>query len=106
MPALLQVFTTLASAGDATEIGRTLVDENLAACAQVVPGLTSIYRWEGMLRHDEEVLLILKTTEATWPLLRDRLAELHPYETPELVAIPVAHASYDYLAWVRENTKQ
>ncbi len=106
MPALLQVLTTFASASDATEIGRKLVDEHLAACAQVVPGVTSIYRWEAMLRHDDEVLLVLKTTVATWPLLRDRLAELHPYATPELVAIPVAHASYDYLAWVQENTKQ
>jgi periplasmic divalent cation tolerance protein len=105
MQSLLQVLTTLASAEDASTVARTLVGEQLAACAQIVPGLTSIYMWEEMLRHDNEVLLILKTTAEVWPLLRDRLAELHPYDTPEIVAIPVSHASYDYLAWVKENTK-
>jgi periplasmic divalent cation tolerance protein len=105
MAALLQVFTTLASAEDASTIARALVSERLAACAQIVPGLTSIYMWEEMLRHDDEVLLIIKTTEDAWPALRDRLAALHPYDTPEVVAIPVTHASYDYLAWVQENTK-
>lgn len=105
MAALLQVFTTFASAEDATTIARTLVSEQLAACVQIVPGVISIYHWEEMLRHDDEVLLIIKTTEESWPLLRDRLAELHPYDTPEIVAIPVNHASYNYLAWVQENTK-
>ena len=106
MHSLVQVITTFGSPADAAEIGRTLVQEHLAACAQVLPGLTSIYMWEGMLRHDDEAMLILKTTTEAWPSLRDRLAELHPYETPEIIAIPVEHASYGYLAWVRENTKQ
>jgi periplasmic divalent cation tolerance protein len=104
MPDLVQVLTTFGSAEDATEIARTLVNEHLAACAQIIPGITSIYMWEGMLKHDDEALLLLKTTESTWPALRDRLAELHPYDTPEIIAIPVSQASYTYLAWVRENT--
>lgn len=79
-----------------------LVEEQLAACAQVLPGVESIYMWEGMLRHDNEHLLTLKTTESRWPRLRDRLAELHPYDTPQITALPVAHASYEYGAWVRE----
>jgi periplasmic divalent cation tolerance protein len=103
MTQILEVKTTFARHQDALEVARKLVAEELAACAQILPGLESIYRWEGMLRHDEEVMLLLKTTEERWPLLRDRLAALHPYDTPEIIAVPVAHASFDYLAWVREN---
>lgn len=106
MARVLEVHTTFASEGDATAVARKLVEERLAACAQVVPGVTSIFHWEGMLRHDDEVLLILKTTEEAWPALRDRLAKLHPYDTPEIIALPVEHGSYDYLAWVRENSEQ
>jgi periplasmic divalent cation tolerance protein len=105
MPALLQVQTTLASEGDAVSLGRALVSERLAACAQVVPGLTSIFVWEEMLRHENEVLLLLKTTTEAWPALRDRLAELHPYDTPEIIALPIEHACYDYATWVREGCK-
>ncbi|MCC7478677.1 divalent-cation tolerance protein CutA [bacterium] len=106
MSTLLEVHSTFASADDATEVARKLVQERLCACAQIVPGVTSIYVWEEMLRHDEEVLLILKTTEGAWPALRDRLAELHPYDTPELIALPVQSASFDYSAWVREHVKE
>jgi periplasmic divalent cation tolerance protein len=103
MTQVLEVKTTFARHQDAVEIARKLVAEELCACAQILPGLESIYRWEGMLRHDEEVMMLLKTTEERWPLLRDRLAELHPYDTPEIIAVQVVHASFDYLAWVREN---
>lgn len=105
MSALIQVQTTFASAEDATAVGRTLVSEQLAACAQVLPGVTSIYVWEEMLRHEQEALLLLKTSEATWPALRDRLSELHSYDTPEIIALPVAQASFDYATWVRDAVK-
>jgi uncharacterized protein involved in tolerance to divalent cations len=106
MSALLEVRSTFASADDATEVARKLVQERLAGCAQVIPGITSIYVWEEMLRHDSEVLLLLKTTEAAWPALRDRLAELHPYDTPEIIALPVQAASFDYASWLREQVKE
>lgn len=102
---MYEVHTTLGSFKDAETIARKLVGEQLAACVQIVPGITSVYHWEEMLRHDEEVLLLIKTSAEAWPLLRDRLAEVHPYDTPEIIAVPVEHASYDYLAWVKENTK-
>jgi periplasmic divalent cation tolerance protein len=106
MAGVLEVHTTFASEGDAIAVARALVSERLAACAQVVPGVTSIYRWEGMLRHDEEVLLLLKTTLESWPALRDRLAELHPYDTPEIIALPVEHGGFSYISWVKENTER
>jgi periplasmic divalent cation tolerance protein len=105
MPQLILVQTTFASADDAVAAGRTLVAERLAACAQVLPAITSIYTWQDMLRHENEALLLLKTTEENWTGLRDRLAQLHPYDTPEIIALPVVHGSFDYLAWVRENVK-
>jgi len=105
MTTVLQVHTTFASRDDALKVARALVTDQLAACAQIVNNVISVYVWEEMLRHDEEVLLLLKTTEQAWPALRDRLAKLHPYDTPEIVALPVAHGSFDYLAWVKENTK-
>jgi len=105
MSQVLEVHTTFASAEDAVAAGRALVGEKLAACAQVVPGVTSIYVWQEMLRHESEVLLLLKTTETAWPQLRDRLAQLHPYDTPEIVAVRVEHGSFDYLAWILESTR-
>jgi uncharacterized protein involved in tolerance to divalent cations len=106
MSALIQVQTTFASAEDATAVGRTLVSEQLAACAQVLPSITSIYVWEEMLRHDEEALLLLKTSEASWPALRDRLSELHSYDTPEIIALRIEQAGFDYATWVRDSVRQ
>jgi periplasmic divalent cation tolerance protein len=103
MTALLEVRTTFPDADSATAVARTLVDERLAACVQVVPGVSSIFRWEGMLRHDTELLMLIKTTSSAWPELRDRLIELHPYEAPEVLALAVAQASFEYSNWVREN---
>ena len=105
MTQILEVRTTLASEKDALTIARTLVTEHLAACVQLVPGLKSVYFWEETAHEDSEVLLLIKTTEGSWPALRDRLAELHPYDTPEILAVPVAHGTYNYINWVQENVK-
>lgn len=103
MAAVLEIHTTFASTEEAIQTARSLVAEHLCACAQVVPGLTSIYMWEGMLRHETEVLVLLKTTPEAWPQLRDRLTELHSYETPEIIALPVENTTFEYLAWVKEH---
>jgi periplasmic divalent cation tolerance protein len=103
MPTLLEVRTTFPDIEKATEIARQLVSERLAACVQLLPGVTSVYRWQGMLRHDTEVLCLLKTDTERWTDLRDRLTELHPYETPEILALPVEHGTFEYVAWVREQ---
>jgi len=100
---LLQVQTTFASADDATRVASALLAEKLAACCQIVPGLTSLYVWEGKLREEPEVLLLAKTTERRWPELRDRVIELHPYDTPEVIATVVSHVSFEYMAWVKDS---
>ena len=100
MSELLEVHTTFAKIIDATEICRKLVDEKLAACAQMIPDVTSIYYWDGRTRRDSELLVLIKTTKQAWPALRDRLKELHPFDEPEIIAVPVAEASQSYADWV------
>ena len=89
----------------ARRIARTLVEERLAACVNVVPGVTSIYRWEGELQEDAELLLVAKTSEALLPALAERLAVIHPYALPELVALTPSGGSERYLDWVRAETR-
>lgn len=100
----LVVLVTAPTAERAAEIARALVAERLAACGNVVPGLRSIYRWEGKVQEDDEVLLVLKTTRARFEALRDRVLALHPYEVPEVLALAVEAGSARYLAWIAAET--
>ncbi len=100
----LVVLVTTPSPERAAEIARALVEERLAACGNVVPGLRSIYRWEGKVQDDAEALLVLKTTRARFEALRDRVLALHPYEVPEVIALPVEAGSARYLAWISGET--
>ena len=101
---IVVVFVTCPNRRAAERIGRTLVEEHLAACANILQGLTSIYRWEGKVCRDPEVLVLLKTRRSCFPALARRLRELHPYSVPEIVALPVALGSPAYLAWVAAST--
>lgn|SRR5262245_51783134 len=97
------VYVVLVTAPDAevgARIGRALVEEGLAACVNLLPGVRSIYRFEGALHDDAEVLLILKTRAALAAALAARVRALHPYELPEVIALPVAAGSEPYLDWV------
>jgi periplasmic divalent cation tolerance protein len=100
----LVVLVTAPTAERAAELARALVTERLAACGNVVPGLRSIYRWEGKVQEDDEVLLVLKTTRARFDALRDRVLALHPYEVPEVIALAVEAGSARYLAWIAAET--
>jgi periplasmic divalent cation tolerance protein len=100
----LVVLVTAPTPERAAEIARALVEERLAACGNVVPGIRSIYRWEGEVHEDAEALLVLKTTRARFDALRDRVLALHPYEVPEVIALPVETGSAAYLAWLVGET--
>ena len=103
-----QVIVALSTCPDeasATSIGSALVTERLATCVNRVPGLKSLYFWNGSLRDDAEILLIIKTTMGRLPALEARLKALHPYELPELVAIPVVGGNERYLDWVRSGVE-
>lgn len=84
-----------------TELARRLVEEGLAACVNLVPAVRSIYRWQGAVQEDAESLLIAKTRAGLVPALAARVRALHPYELPEVIALPVVAGSEPYLDWVR-----
>ncbi len=98
------VLTTCASAEDAGRIARELVEARVAACVNIVPGLRSIYRWQGAVEDAGEWLLLIKSTRGRFNDLRAALESLHPYEVPECIALPVADGAQPYLDWVDENT--
>ena len=81
------------------------MEERLAACVNLLPGVRSIYRWEGEVQDDGEVLLIVKTREDALPALTARVVALHPYDVPEVIALPVAGGSDAYLAWLRDGVE-
>ncbi|SRR5690554_5232732 len=87
----------------AERVVRTLVEERLVACGNILPGLTSIYRWKGAIECDAEVLVILKTSAERVPALLSRAPELHPYDVPELLVLPVEAGHLPYLDWVRQS---
>lgn len=97
------VLMTAPDADAAESLVRTLVDERLVACGNVMPGLTSIYRWQGEVERDAEALVVLKTTADALPRLLERAAALHPYDVPELLAFPVSEGHGPYLEWITEN---
>ena len=99
----LLVLSTFPDEAKAREVGRTLVAERLAACVNVLPGMTSIYVWQGKQEEAPEVLALIKTTRARYPALETRLRELHPYEVTEILALDVAAGLPAYLEWVATN---
>lgn len=96
----LVVLVTVPGPDAAAGLARALVEERLAACGNVVPGLRSIYRWEGQVHDEAECLLVLKTTRARFEALREAVLRLHPYQVPEVLALPVEAGSAAYLAWL------
>lgn len=103
---LTLVLTTLPTADAGERLARQLVDERLIACANLVPGLTSVFRWKGEVQTDAEVLMLMKTPTARVERLFARVAELHPYEVPELLALPVAVGLDAYCRWVAAEVSE
>ena len=99
------VLSTCAVESDAERIARALVDGRLAACVNVVPGVRSFYHWKGKTESSEEYLLIVKTSRDLFGALRAEMEKLHPYEVPELLALPVVAGAEDYLSWLQSNLR-
>ncbi|MBZ4192793.1 MAG: divalent-cation tolerance protein CutA [Candidatus Contendobacter sp.] len=100
----LVVYCTCPDQGVAERIAEAVVAERLAACVNLIPGVTSVYRWEGQLQRDAEWLLIIKTRSAVYPQLEARICQLHPYQVPEIIALPIQAGSAAYLDWIAANT--
>jgi periplasmic divalent cation tolerance protein len=89
---------------DARRIAEALVESRLAACVNMIRGVESIYRWEGEIETAKEVLLLIKSTAERWDELRARITELHTYDTPEIIALPISAGSEKYLNWIGRET--
>lgn len=100
-----QVTTTLPDQAAAERVAACLVDARLAACAQVLGPVSSTYRWHGVIERTTEWYCQLKTTADRVEALQARIRELHPYEVPEIVAVPILQGNPDYLRWIEESVK-
>ena len=97
------ILTTAGSREEAERIARALVDEQLAACVSIIPGLTSVYRWQGKVEAAPELLLLIKTTAANLTRLEEAIRRLHSYEVPEFIVLAPESASKPYLEWLLES---
>ena len=98
------VLSTCPDSDTAGMLARRLVAERLAACVNIVPGIESVYRWQGEVEQARELLLVIKTRDDLWTALESRLRALHPYELPEIVRVPIAAGLAPYLDWIDNNT--
>jgi periplasmic divalent cation tolerance protein len=101
----LLVLTTAGSESEARKIAHALVEPRLAACVNIIPRIHSVYRWEGKVEEAEEYLLLIKTTKAREEEVRAAIRELHSYELPECIAIPIESGSMEYLKWLSESVE-
>jgi len=99
------VLTTLPADADVSTFAHTLVQGRLAACVNLLPAMESVYRWEGKIEQASERQLVIKTSRGRLPALWDRVRELHPYEVPEFIVLPIAGGSDAYLRWVGESSR-
>jgi periplasmic divalent cation tolerance protein len=106
MEQALLVMTNLADIASAQILARALVEQRLAACVNMLPGTRSIYRWNDSIEEDAEVTLLIKTTAARYAELEQAIRALHPYELPEVIAVPVSAGLPAYLAWIAQETRK
>lgn len=102
---IVLVLTNAPDRDTALTIANALIDQKLAACVNVLAACTSVYRWQGQVENAEEIPLLIKTTGARYAALEAALRRLHPYELPEIIAVPVAHGLPAYLQWVADETR-
>ena len=98
------VFITVPSREVAQQIANLLVESNLAACVNIIPGISSIYQWQGEVEQDSELLLVAKTQRALFDQLVAAVVKNHPYDVPEVIALPIVAGSEEYLTWIRNET--
>lgn len=97
------MLSTVGSSQEGERLARSLVEQGLAACVNILPGVSSIYRWKGAIEETSEVLLLIKTRTERFEAVREALVALHPYEVPEILGLPIAVGHAPYLAWLDEG---
>lgn len=99
------IYCTVPNEFNANLIATSLVEENLAACINILPSVTSVYKWEGIVQTDNELLLIIKTREERFDAVKAKIKELHEYTVPEIIALPIVHGSEEYQNWIVKETE-
>ena len=99
------IYCTVPNEFNANLIATTLVEENLAACVNILPSVTSVYKWEGIVQNDNELLLVIKTREEKFTDVEKKIKELHEYTVPEIIAVPIIQGSEEYQNWIVNETK-
>ena len=102
---VLVVLVTCPSRRSALQVAETLIARRLAACVNIVPGVTSIYRWQGKTERATEMLLVIKTTRPVFGRMKKAILAVHPYDVPEIIAMPVERGHQAYLGWVVQSTQ-
>ncbi|MCC6589681.1 MAG: divalent-cation tolerance protein CutA [Bryobacterales bacterium] len=100
------VVSTCEGMEDARRMARRLVEQQLAACVNIIPGATSVYRWKGAVEEASEFLLVIKSSRPLFEALRAELTKIHPYEVPEIVALPIVDGAEPYLAWLEKGLRR
>lgn len=102
-----EVVALVTCPGDKAEgIATALVEDELAACVNIVKQVTSVYRWEGTVKKDQESLLIIKTSKMVWETFVEKVSEIHPYDTPEIICVPIEAGSEPYLEWLNNSIRE
>jgi periplasmic divalent cation tolerance protein len=104
MTEFIIVFITAPNEKEAASISRTIVEERLVACVNIIPSVRSIYRWQGRVEDEQEVLMVVKTKKSLFERLQERVKELHSYEVPEIIGLPLVEGSKEYLDWLGQET--
>lgn len=99
------ILSTIGTETDAQTIAEKLITSKNAACVNIIPGIQSVYEWKGKMCNDTEILLLIKTTKENENDVYRLIGDLHPYETPEIISLPIIHGSKDYLNWIRASVK-
>ena len=99
----VMAYITAGSTEEARTIADALIGDRLAACVNIYPGITSVFEWEGQVEHDQEVVLIAKTTEAGFEALREKVCQVHSYDCPCVVGLPVERGNQPFLDWIGEQ---
>ena len=99
------IYCTCPDIESAERISRHIVEQRMAACVNLIPGITSIYTWDGNIQRDQEVLLVIKSTKVRFDDIQNLISDEHPYDLPELIAVPITESSPDYLEWIKQCTK-
>lgn len=103
--AYLLVLTTCQEHSTAEKIARDLVENKAAACVNIIPNVASYFKWKDNLVSENELLLLIKTSSECFTTVKNRILSLHPYELPEIIAVPIKHGLKDYLSWIGDNTE-